>query len=297
MVFELLISSIKFGLIYSLAALGFAFSLRILTYADLAAEGTFILGGVISALFIKREISPELSLLGAVVAGLIAGSITSILHCYCHVNKLLSGIITLSILYSVNLRIQGSANSSFYKLPTVFSKFQSDYSKTFFVLLIVLFVFSLFYWLLHTKFGLLLRMCGNNVILLQRNGYNKNIFIILGLSLSNASISLSGALFSQYAGFSDINNASGLIVICLTTIILGEIIIRPQSINSFFISIIIGSIFSQSVNCLCLYLNLYPADYKGIVGIILIVLIVLRRHLASYESIHKQEDRNVEFIL
>jgi putative ABC transport system permease protein len=297
MVFELLISSIKFGLIYSLAALGFAFSLRILSYADLTAEGTFILGGVISALFIKNELSPELSLVGVIVAGILAGSITSILHCYCHVNKLLSGIITLSILYSVNLRIQGSANSSFYKMPTVFSRFQSEYSKTLFVFVIVLLVFSLFYWLLHTKFGLLLRMCGNNIILLQRNGYNKNIFIILGLSLSNASISLSGALFSQYAGFSDINNASGLIVICLTTVILGEIIVRPQSIKSFFISIIIGSILSQSVNCLCLYLNLYPADYKGIVGIILVILIVLRRHLNTYESIHKQEDRDVEIIL
>ncbi|PKN80541.1 MAG: hypothetical protein CVU48_01535 [Candidatus Cloacimonetes bacterium HGW-Cloacimonetes-1] len=268
------------GLILSLAVLGFSISLRLLAYADLTLEGSFVLGGVIASMIITKGMSPYIALSLSLVGGMLTGIFTACLHCYAKINKLLSGIITLTILYSVNLRLQNGSNSSFYNLTTAFSDL-TDIGILTKVVVFSLLAFSIIATILYTRYGLLLRACGENVKIIQRSGHNKNVLIVSGLAISNALICFSGSLFSQYFGFSDVSLGNGLIISSLTALIIGEIIIRPRTVITFICAVVIGSLVTQFIYSICLYVNLNPSDYKGIVGVVLIVLIIVRRYASK----------------
>jgi putative tryptophan/tyrosine transport system permease protein len=268
------------GLILSLAVLGFSISFRHLAFADLTLEGSFVLGGVITSMIITKGMNPYLTIPLSLLGGILAGVFTACLHCFARINKLLSGIITLTILYSVNLRLQQGSNSSFYNLSTIFVNL-SDKGILFNVSIIAIIAFVLIALILYTRYGLLLRACGENVKLVQRSGFNKNTLIITGLAISNALICFSGSLFSQYFGFSDVSLGNGMLISSLTALIIGEIIIRPRTVISFIYAIVIGTLIAQYIYALCLYINLNPSDYKGIVGLVLIVLIICRRYLSK----------------
>lgn len=284
MTIEILISAVKLGLVYSLAVLGFSFALRMLAYADLTLEGSFVLGGVVSAVMIQSGAHPGFTPVAAMLAGGLAGMMTACFHCFFRVSKLLSGIISLAILYTLNLRIQGSANESFYGSRTLFRLVPDSMPSLVIIAPAAAIVFLFFYWLLRTNFGLYLRACGENERAVSRAGYDRRLFIFAGLLLSNAAICLSGALFSQYAGFSDVGIGGGLIVICLTSLMIGEIIVRPSTTGGFLLCIVVGSILCQGINSVCLRLDLHPSDYKGVVGIALAVLVFARRRSSKSGS-------------
>lgn len=272
------------GLLYSLAVLGFAFSLRMLAYADLTLEGSFVLGGVVAAMILREEQSAILSLPTAFIAGGIAGLFTASQHCFLRINKLLSGIITLAVLYSLNLRLQERPNESFYKLKTVFSLIPENTNQLWIIIPVSILMFGLCWWLLNTRWGLFLRSCGENEKVVQKSGYDRRWFIMIGLAFSNALIALSGCLFSQYMGFSDVNIGTSLIVVALTSLMIGEILFRPTTVTGFLLAILVGSILCQLINTICLYINLHPSDHKGIVGIILIALIYGRYLMAQKQT-------------
>lgn len=282
--FHIFPQTLQQGLLYSLAVLGFSFSLRMLAYADLTLEGSFVLGGVVTAVILREGQAVAWTLPAALLAGGLAGLLTASQHCFLRINKLLSGIITLAILYSLNLRIQGRPNESFYGLETVFDLLPVNANQLWCIVPISLVMFGLCWWLLNTRWGLFLRACGENENVVQKAGYDRRWFILVGIALSNALIALSGCLFSQYMGFSDINIGGGLIVIALTSLILGEIIFRPTTVTGFLLAIITGSVLCQLINTTCLYLNLHPSDHKGIVGLLLIGLIYFRKLIAQRQT-------------
>ena len=284
MTIDIIVSAVKLGLVYSLAVLGFSFALRMLAYADLTLEGSFVLGGVVSAVMIQSGAHPGFTPVVAMLAGGLAGMMTACFHCFFRVSKLLSGIISLAILYTLNLRIQGAANESFYGSRTLFRLVPDSVPSLVIIVPAASIVFLFFYWLLRTKFGLYLRACGENERAVSRAGYDRRLFIFAGLFLSNATICLSGALFSQYAGFSDVGIGGGLIVICLTSLMIGEIIVRPSTTGGFLLCIVIGSILCQGINGACLTLRLHPSDYKGVVGMALALLVLFRRRWSKGES-------------
>ncbi len=281
---QIFIQTLQQGLIYSLAVLGFSFSLRMLAYADLTLEGSFVLGGVAAALVLPEQVSPLWSLPLAALAGALAGLITASQHCFLRINKLLSGIITLAILYSINLRLQGRPNESFYDMMTSFGLLQEGFNALWLIVPVVFALFLLCWWLLNTEWGLFLRACGENEKVVTKAGYSRTPFILIGLVLGNALIALSGCIFSQYMGFSDINISGGLIVIALTSLMLGEILFRPSSVSGFLLAIVVGSVLCQLINATCLYLDLHPSDHKGIVGLLLIGLIYCRRLIAQKQT-------------
>jgi len=272
------------GLIYSLATLGFAFSLRMLAYADLTLEGSFVLGGVMTAIVLRNGIPVLWAFPLAFLAGILAGFFTASQHCFLRINKLLSGIITLAILYSLNLRFQNRPNESFFGLSTAFDLFTEGSDPLWLIIPTVLALFFVCWWLLRTEWGLFLRACGENEKVVTKAGYSCLPFILIGLSLSNGLIALSGCLFSQYMGFSDVNISGGLVVVALTSLILGEILFRPTSVTEFLMAVVVGSILCQLINTICLYLNLHPSDHKGIVGLLLIGLVYCRRLIIQQQT-------------
>jgi len=278
--------SITTGLIYSLAVLGFALSLRMLAYPDLTLEGSFVLGGVVSAVCLKHGFPPVLTIPIALLAGAAAGLFTAFIHCYCRVGKLLSGLIALAVLYTLNLRILGGPNQSFYQQQTLFSFLPDGISP----LLIIIPGVGLFFlgvrFLLGTEFGLYLRACGENGAVVRKAGYDKRLFVLVGLAISNSLISLSGSLFCQYSGFSDVSIGGGLIVVALTSLILGEVILRPRRATSFLFAIALGACLCQAIAIGCLHLQLHPADYKGVVGLLLVGLVFARSYVNKRGSGH-----------
>lgn len=281
---HILIQTLQQGLIYSLAVLGFAFSLRMLAYADLTLEGSFVLGGVMTAIVLSHGLPVLWAFPLALVAGILAGLFTAFQHCFLRINKLLSGIITLAILYSLNLRFQGRPNESFYGFSTVYDLLPQGADFLLLIIPTVLVLFLVCWWLLNTEWGLFLRACGENEKVVTKAGYSRLPFLLIGLSLGNGLIALSGCLFSQYMGFSDVNISGGLIVVALTSLILGEILFRPTSVTGFLLAIVVGSILCQLINTICLYLNLHPSDHKGIVGVLLIGLVYCRRYIAQKQT-------------
>jgi len=255
-----------------------------LAYADLTLEGSFVLGGVVASLVMRLGLSVAWSLPLALAAGILAGLFTASQHCFLRINKLLSGIITLTILFSLNLRLQGRPNESFYGLKTVFDLLPNGVNSLWLILPSAIAGFALCWWLLNTEWGLFLRAYGENGNVVIKAGYSKVPFILVGLGLGNGLVALSGCIFSQYIGFSDVSISGGLIVVALTSLIIGEILFRPSSITSFLLAIAIGSILCQLVNTICLYMNLHPSDHKGIVGLLLIGLVYCRRLIVQKQT-------------
>lgn len=256
------------GIIWGILVIGVYISFRILDFADLSIEGTFPLGACISALLIYIGWNPFLAIFIALIMGLLAGLLTGFIHTKLKIPAILSGIITMTALSSINLVIlglsikgQGSlARSSltidrdiftivYGQMSGLFEKMgiaQSDALSivtigvsAIFLLIVVIGV----YWLFGTEIGMNLRATGNNPKMARAQGINTDAMVILGLMLSNGLIALCGALFAQSSGTAQTESGKGAIVIGLAAIILGEIIFgRKRSFKVSLISIIVGSI-------------------------------------------------------
>jgi len=279
--FALLPRTLLLGSILSLAVLGFAFSLRVMAYADLTLEGSFVLGAVAGAFVVTRDLPPFWAVPLALAFGALAGLLTASQHCFLRVNKLLSGIISLAILYSLNLRLLGSPNVSFYGSKTIFSLLPTMGGPYWVSGAILVTAFLSTAYLLASELGLFMRTYGENSSLVRRSGYPERPLILIGLMLSNALIALSGMLFSQYSGYTDVGMGTGMLVICLTSLVIGEIIIRPQTSRGFLAAILVGTLLCQTMQAVCLRFDLHPSDYKGVMGLSLAFLIFARKLLGG----------------
>ena len=254
--------SIELGIIYGFMALGIFVSFRILNIPDLTVDGSFTLGASCSAI-ITLAGHPFLGLLAGALAGAIAGLITAFLQTKMKIQPILAGILTMTGLCSINLRImQKRGNVSLLNIPTVFDPMKQvfgDYAKLLFPLLLIAVVILAMTLFFKTQLGLSIRATGDNEDMVRSSSINADFTKTVGLSLGNAIVGLSGALIAQYQQFSDINMGIGMVVIAMASLIIGEVLLfLGRSLQWHIISVVIGSIFYRLI--IMFVLNFNPAD-------------------------------------
>ncbi|MFU0800967.1 MAG: ABC transporter permease [Xylanivirga thermophila] len=277
---EIFMPSIEQGLAFSIMAMGVYITFRVLKFSDLTVDGSFPLGGAVAAILITKGTNPWLATIIAFGCGCIAGCITGILNTKGNINELLSGILTMTALYSVNLRIMGKSNIGLLDQKNVFSPIENmgiD-SKYMYLFLFIILVFALkliMDWFLSTKLGLALRATGNNAQMIRSLGVNTELMKILGLGLSNGLIALSGALVAQYQGFADIGMGLGTIVAGLASVIIGEMLIGGTKLSTITFSIILGSFVYRMCITIALRLGLNSTDLKLLTSVLVIITLVV----------------------
>ncbi|OOS08113.1 putative ABC transport system permease protein [Moraxella cuniculi DSM 21768] len=278
-----LFGALESGLIYALMALGVLISFRILDFPDLTADGSFPLGGAVAGVAIIAGFNPWLACLFGMVAGMVAGMITAWLHVKLGILHLLAGILMMTALYSINLRIMNAPNLSLLGEPTVFdavSQFGTP-AKIAVVVAIVIVVKLLLDWFFSTETGLAMRATGSNLRMAQAQGINTSGIIILGMAISNGLIALSGALFVQTQGFADVSMGIGTIIIGLAAVIIGEAVLSAKRIFWITLSVLLGSVIYKLFVQLAMSSELLrdvgfrSQDLNLITAILVIILLVL----------------------
>ncbi|MGI6684682.1 MAG: ABC transporter permease [Bacillota bacterium] len=270
----LFLETLEHGLIYSIVVLGVYLSFRILNYADLSVDGTLPLGAAVAASMIVLGINPWLATVVATMAGVMGGFITGFLHTKFKINPLLTGILTMTGLYSINLEVMGRANVPLLNQDMVFTPVLGLKEDTFtlgLLVIIVTLLVILLYRFLDTEMGLALRATGNNQQMITSLGVNTNNMKLLGLGLSNGMVALSGALIAQYQGFADVGMGIGTIVGGLASLIIGEMLFGNGSILRDLIAVVIGSIIFRMIIALVLWLGLPPIYLKLMTAVIVII--------------------------
>ena len=266
------------GLIWGLMALGVYITFRLLDVADLTVDGSFTTGGAVTVMLILAGVPAWAALLVAVVAGMLAGLCTGLLHTKLGIPAILAGILTQFSLYSINLRIMGMAANKAVSVDKFSSRNISSAILT--GALIALALVALFYWYFGTEQGSALRATGSNPNMSAAQGINVNRKKVLGLSLSNGIVALSGGLMAQYQGFADVNMGRGAIVIGLAAVIIGEVIARAilgKHLNFFgtLTFTVIGGVIYYAVVVVVLWLRLNSNDLKLFTAIIVAVFLAV----------------------
>lgn len=277
------------GFTWAILALGVYLTFRILNFADMSCEGSFALGGSISAsLMVSLNLNPFLTLIAAVLAGMAAGLVTGILHTKLKIPAILSGILTMIGLYSINLRIMGQANTALIGQSTIITIVKDivptanelgikDSTLQTGVTMLVGFLFTaavilLLYWYFGTEVGSCIRATGNNEAMVRAQGVNTDNMKILGLVISNGLIALSGAIVTQSQGYADVGMGTGAIVIGLASIVIGEVVyFRARNFAKKLIAIVIGSVFYRAIIAFVLQLGLDSNDLKLLTAIVVAI--------------------------
>jgi len=268
--------SLEQGLAYALVALGIVISFRILAFPDLTVDGSFALGGAVVARLISEGAPPMYGILLAVLCGFLAGCCTGFLNTRLKINSLLAGILMMTILYSVNLRIMGRSNIQLLTVDTILTPLENiDVSRFipiiaffFLVTFVIKFLTDMFF---HTQIGFAMRATGDNEQMIRTLGVNTDHMTVLGLGISNGFVALSGALVAQDQGFSDIGMGIGMIVAGLAAIIIGETLIGKSSVQRMTLAAVVGSIIYKFIIALGLRLGLAPTDLKLATGAMVIL--------------------------
>ncbi|MFW5783147.1 MAG: ABC transporter permease [Spirochaetota bacterium] len=275
------------GLIYSTMALGVFITFRILDFPDLTVDGSFPLGAAVMAILISNGVNLIIAVLVSFAAGVIAGMITATIHNKLHVPNLLAGILTMTMLYSINIRVLGNRpNLPLLRQTTVLSVFTEwfGFIPEEWALLVFFVAFSLLAKVLldlffRTDLGLTLGAMGNNEQMVITQGVNPEALKLIGVGLSNGLVALSGAFVAQYQGFADVNLGQGIIIAGLASVMIGEFILRSNRIGVLTLRVILGSIAFRGIMYLGryygYYINLTPNDLKLITGILIIASLVI----------------------
>ena len=261
------------GLIFSILTIGVVITFKILDFPDMSVEGTFPLGAFAFAKMLTLGMNPILAMLVSLVAGGLGGYITYILFRTFKIQAILSGILTMTFLYSVNLRITGTPNVTFFDYKTVFQLFES-LPKMLILAIITLVIKLILDWFLKTEKGYLLLATGDNETLVKSLGKNPDKYIAIGLVISNGLAALAGALMAQSNGYADITMGQAIIVSALASVIIGDAFLKNASFLNRTTRAIIGAIIYRIIYGIALYLGLAPSDLKGITAIIVVFFIV-----------------------
>jgi putative ABC transport system permease protein len=275
-----MLGAVDLGLIFAIMSMGVYLTFRVLDFADLTVDGSFVTGGAVAAIGIVNGVDPLLATCGAFFAGAVAGAFTGVLNTAGKINPLLAGILTQIALYSINMRIMGKANLPLLNEPTLFtglrSNFATWYSVAVFAAIAACFAAALI-WFLNTNLGLSMRAVGNNETMAKAEGVQSIGVKILGLSLSNALVAVSGALMAQYQGFADITMGIGMIVVGLASVILGQAIVGQRYVWQAVVAVILGSVLYRLVIQVALGadIGLQPYDMKIISAALVIAALLL----------------------
>ena len=264
----LVISVFEQGMIYAIMALGMYITYKILDFPDMTVDGSFPLGASLSAVLISQGMNPYLTLLLSFAAGLMAGTITGLIHVKLKVRDILASIIMMTALYSVNLRIAGKANLPIYNYDNIYNNSLtnhllggalSPYKNLIIIAIIVVIVKCVLDWYLKTKSGYLLKAVGDNETLVTSMGIDKGKIKILGLAIANGLVSLSGSMFAQQQRFFDASMGVGTAVIGLASVIIGEVIVGKRGLEIGFFSSIFGSIIYRYIIAAATKSQIFPA--------------------------------------
>ncbi|CAG9621926.1 ABC transporter permease [Sutcliffiella rhizosphaerae] len=306
-----LFGSVELGIIYAIMALGVYLSFRVLDFPDLTVDGSFVTGAAVAATMIVSGYNPVVATLIAMVAGFFAGCITGVLHTFGKINALLSGILMMIALYSINLRIMGRSNVPLLSSNTFFTDVREWWNglgidpflnKIFssiglgafiprswgiiIVMLLVTFAIKYFTdWFLKTEIGLAVRATGDNKRMIRSLSANTNGLVILGLGVSNAMVAFSGALIAQHGGYADVGMGIGMIIIGLASVIIGEAIFGTKTIARTTLAVIGGAIIYRIVVTLALRVEfLETGDLKAITATIVILALITPKLIDGYRE-------------
>ena len=274
--------AISQGVLWGLMTLGVYITFKILDFPDMTVDGSFALGGAVSAILIVKGVNPWLSLLPAVLAGMIAGSITGMLHTKIKIPGILAGILTMIALYSVNIRIMGQANTSLLGENTVITILNSMIGGSMNTLALVIgvvvsiIIIVALYWFFGTELGSAIRATGNNEYMVRALGTNTDTMKIIGLMVSNGLVALSGAFVAQSQGYADVGMGQGTIVIGLASIIIGEVVFGNRFNFAYKLGAVVGgSVIYRIIIAVVLQLGMKSTDLKLFTAIIVAVALAI----------------------
>lgn len=312
--------AVESGLIYAIMALGVYLSFRILDFPDLTVDGSFVTGGAVAAVSILAGIPPLVATLLGALAGFMAGTVTGLLHTKGKINPLLSGILMMIALYSINLRIMGNPQTSLLHESTLKTQITDLWAKTgldsvinnifqaiglervpatwgivFVMLLVIIVIKFMIDYFLKTEVGLALRATGDNQRMIRSFSANTDILIIIGIGISNGLVALSGALIAQHAGFADVSMGIGMIIIGLASVIIGEALFGVKTIARATLAVILGAIIYRIVVTLALRAKfLETGDMKLITAILVIIALIAPRIVQSRREKKRRQLKRAE---
>lgn len=280
---NLIVSAIAQGMLWSIVSLGLFISFRVLNVADMTTEGSYPLGAAVCVTLIQAGLNPFLALIISIFAGMLAGAVTGFFITVCKIPSLLAGILTMTALLSVNLRIMKRPNLSLLNYDAIFDiaviTRVSKYLNIIFVAVVILtFLIAIIYWFFSTELGQALIATGDNKKMAISMGISTDKMTVLGLMLSNGMIALAGAVLSQNNGYADVNSGLGVIVIGLVAIIIGEIVFGTSTFLMRLVYTVFGAIIYRLLLLVVLKINLIDAnDFKMISALLIAILLSLPR--------------------
>lgn len=280
---NLFLTSLEQGLVYGIMAIGVYMTFKILKFSDLTVDGSFPLGASITAALIVSGYNPVVGTFGAILGGALAGYVTGFLNTKAGISDLLSGILTMTSLYSINLRIMGRPNTPLLNQPTIYSMAESFISRVwpafpmkfiylaFFIVfaLLVKFIIDTF---LETQMGFALRATGDNPQMIRSQGVNTDMAKTIGLVISNSLVALSGSLVAQYLGFADAGMGVGTIVAGLASVIIGTTLFGEGSVFINTLGVLFGSfLYRFSISLVLSFRLAQASDLKLFTAIVVII--------------------------
>lgn len=269
----MLLGTLEQSFVFAIMVLGVYLSYKILDFPDMTVDGSFPLGGAVASAILIKGGNPILALVVATLCGAIAGLITGMIHVKLKVTNLLAGIIVMTGLYSVNLRIMGKSNIPLFSVKHLFNG--NIIPIVTLVILLILAKITIDY-LLKTKFGFALKALGDNETLVISLGIDEKKLKIYGLMIANSFVALSGAILAQYQGFADVGMGTGTIITGLASIIIGEAIFKKRSFISMSMTVILGTIIYRTIIAMSLKLGMNASDLKLITSILVVGIIFLK---------------------
>ncbi len=263
------------GVLWGIMTLGLYITYKVLDYADLTVDGSFALGGAVSAILIVKGMNPYLTLIFSIVAGMMAGVVTGFLNTKLKIPAILAGILSMIALYSINIRIMGKPNVALLGEATVVTQIMNltGLSNSVISLLLgILFaavITGIMYWYFGTEIGCAIRATGNNEYMVRALGASTDQMKILGLLISNGLVALSGALVAQSQGYADVGMGTGTLVIGLASIIIGEVIFGKRFNFAYkLLSVVLGSAIYRMIIAIVLQMGLKSSDLKLLTAVI-----------------------------
>jgi len=306
----LLIGAWTIGLVLSLLSLGVFISFRIFRFPDITADGSITLGASVAAVLLVAGVNPLLATTVAFVCGLMAGAVTGILHTKFQINKLLSGILVMTALYSVNLHVMGKSNVPLLSETTLATMAASsgtalfggaenlavwgwevstrDASVLFAALLAAVVTGGILYIFLQTNLGTAMRGTGDNDQMVRALGISDGNMTVLGLAISNGLIAVSGALLAQYQGFADVQMGIGMVVWGLASVIIGEALVGSNLLGLTITGAVMGSVLFRLMVAIALRWGLNPNDLKLITAVFVFIALILPDALARIQKARMQ---------
>jgi putative ABC transport system permease protein len=301
----LLLGALSLGIILSLLALGVFISFRVFSFPDITTDGSVTTGAAIAAVLLADGVSPLGATLAGAAGGALAGAATGVLHARFRIHRLLSGILVMTALYSINLRIMGKSNVPLLQADTLITRAEAigarllgqseieilgylvsarDVSVLLVVLVLVALVALLVWGFLRTQLGTAMRATGNNEQMIRALGVDVGTMQIVGLALANGLVGLSGAIMAQYQGFADVQMGIGMVVWGLASVIIGEALVGSTQLGLVITGAVMGSVLFRLLVAIALRAGLDPNDLKLVTAAFVFAALILPGAVARLRS-------------